>query len=162
MLEDCAFQFYRFDSSAIGENIIGIAYYTMGDYYKGIYYFDKAINKDDTSSIYYYNMAKCNFALNSIEKAEEYYNISKSLNPYTGIVYIGLGSCEYQKGNFEIAIKLLNEGLFYSDANKSQGFYYRGLSYIHLNMITQGCQDLKDAIDLGNKQATDFYEIHCK
>ena len=134
------------------------------DYAGAIEQFNRAISLNPNEALFYYNRANILFKLKDLPSAlidyQNAINLSQGDSPYY-YVYIGsLAKAQYDLNLFAEAIKTYDRAIDLFAL--SDAYYYRGLAKIKLNDLDGGCQDLKEADKLENKEALGNIQSYCK
>jgi tetratricopeptide (TPR) repeat protein len=143
----------------------GVAKYYLKEYRDAIDDFDRAlrINPDDYNTLgrrgwskYHLNdlrgaISDFTKALEGVKDKGQYFNIR--------------GESEYRLHDYDKAINDFNRVIryWYKDRDqRSNAFYWKGLTEIDLGEMESGCLDLNKALKLGNEKAIDLIKVYCK
>ncbi|QGA17104.1 hypothetical protein EYB26_004774 [Talaromyces marneffei] len=133
-----------------------LAHYDSNEYDESLRVFD---NIADTSKILF-NCGVIHATLGEHEKAVECYQRAVSLDNYLAVAYFQQGVSNFLLGDFEEALANFNDTLLYLRGNTSIDYeqlglkfrlyscevlFNRGLSYIYLQQMEPGLQDLQFA-----------------
>lgn len=86
---------------------------------------------------------------------------TEKIKPGYRFTYRNIATCFIKIGQYEKAIAYCNKAIS-QDSIDGESYFYRGVSYIHLDKKEKGCADLKQALKLGYAIAKIELEKYCK
>ena len=138
---------------------IGIMKYDQGQILESIVHLKKAIKAAPYNPDYWYALGISCLDINFTEDAEEAFERAVKLYPYDPDIWVSYADLEYENGNVEKAIDLLNQG----DAvnKKSARIKYRLAAY-HLSMSNEsaGLNYFTEALKLNKNESIDFFDFY--
>jgi|GEM_PF-6866372 len=90
---------------------LGLLYLEMKNYSEADKYFELAVNNNENCIEAYNNLVLVNMEMKNFERAEKYALKAKKIFPKSKIVASNIGVIEALNGNYELAVKLLNENI---------------------------------------------------
>lgn len=100
-------------------NYMGLCNLAMRRFELAILNFNKAIVADSRRPIYYYNLSQCYKELDDKIKYVQYLNIALQVTPINPLDYIDLSCIYYNTGKYNLAIKILENGIEMNPDNKT-------------------------------------------
>ncbi len=138
----------------------GLAYKNKKDYANAIKDFTKAISKDFSNTILYEYRALCYLNLNKKPQALVDYNKILSFDDKNENALFNRATIFFEQNKFDKAIedysKLIN------NKPSADVYYNRSKCYYKINKQKECCNDLQQAINLGDKQAQKDKDSVCK
>ena len=119
----------------------------------------KNINMDDFYT--YFNSGIDKLISGNYKVAIKKFNKAIKINPYYEATFFRRGYSNAQLGNHQEAILDYNKAISLNP-NYAESFVRRGLSKCLIGDKEGGCQDLKKGGELGDEQASEYIEEHCK
>ncbi len=119
------------------------------------------INKTTSELATLYN----NIGYNQIKMknySEAYKNIEKALilDENLSFIWDSKGELQFMKSDFTGSIKSMTKAISIN-SNSENSYYIRGLSYLKIGKLIEGCNDLKKAKELGVKEMDKDYYKKC-
>jgi tetratricopeptide (TPR) repeat protein len=131
-----------------------------GDYQASIDYFSQAIMQSDTLStawmyrgIAYQQLKNNESALQDLSKALE-------LNPQLELAYFNRAVLYFGLKNYPDALKDLDH-LIRINPSINRAYYLRGKIYFAMQQLVKGCEDMKQALQMGIEAAQEEINKHC-
>ncbi len=155
------------DSSILFDSASAFAYSARGFYYdnlseptKALEDFNRSLSLDPSDARVWSNRGYCYLKMKNLEQAEQDLTKSLSLEPGFPGALIYRGMLYLEKENYQSAHDDFDEVLK-RDESDPRIFYFRGLCRIKLEMLNEGCTDLKKAADAGDLLAPKLYRQEC-
>jgi len=96
----------------------------------------------------------CNEAIKHFLEAEK-------IKPGYRFTYRNLATCFIKSEQYEKAVTYCNKAIL-QDSSDGESYYYRGVSYAHLNKKDKCCAELKQSLKLGYSIAKNELEKYCQ
>ena len=93
-------------------------------------------------------------------KALDYFSRNLKLHPDDPECYVDRANSYFVSGSWEWAIKDYSMSLDLSPAN-SDAWLNKGMALLNINRVDEACHDLRRALSLGNKRASEFISSRC-
>ncbi|MFC1563157.1 M48 family metalloprotease [candidate division KSB1 bacterium] len=138
------------DDQAPFYKLMGDIYFEDKQYEKAKKEYQKSI-QCDTSYVYaYYDIGKCERALNNFGNAEKYYKKAIDLYPYHHNAHLELGYTYYNFGKWQKAAEYLEKSMLFND-KVSDSHAVLGLTYEKLGRYNKAEIEFKKEVALGAK-----------
>lgn len=95
---------------------------------------------------------------NKLDDAEKEIQIAYSINPKNESYLLHYSWIKMDKEEFEKAIEFLNIAISLNP-NYSEGYFFRGVCYGKLNMLTNALNDFEKSISISPESEEDYYNI---
>jgi tetratricopeptide (TPR) repeat protein len=86
---------------------------------------------------------------------------TEKIKPGYRFTYRNIATCYIKTEQYEKAVDYCNKAIL-QDNTDGESYFYRGVSYIHLNKKEKGCEDLKHALKLGYDIAKIELQKYCQ
>ncbi len=123
--------------------------------------FSRAIALDSTQVMIYNNRSQVRFQLGDYAGAEADSRKCIELDPNSTDAYNTLANVAYMKKQYDEVLALLSKAIEI-DPNFAIGYKNRGLVYLELNNKTAACSDFIAGSNLGNQEAKQLQQQHCR
>ncbi len=140
---------------------IGVMMYDIDEYSTSITYLKKAIKTAPYNPDYWYALGVTYSEVNLFPEANEAFERTVKLYPYDAEIWLTYAELQYNHGNIEKAIKLLNEGLV-SNKDSAVIQYRLAAYYLNKNDEAQGFYYLSKAVKSDKNKADVFFEAYNK
>lgn len=131
-------------------------YTIAGDTVRAIDDFDRAIKVNRKDEELYEQYAQLLYELKRYDEATRLYHEMVSLNPNSGMGYMGLGRNAYAQGNYDEAINQYNIVIrMYGEY--SSGYAFRAESYLKLGKYLEAADDIMKALSIDNDAKAHHY-----
>jgi len=137
----------------------GKSFYKVRNIDSAIFYFNKAINLDNTSDDAYFRRALCKLKLKDNEGAIADYRSAIRINPKP-VYYNNIGIIFTLEQYHEEALDEFNKALAI-DSTYVQAIFNKGISYHHMGMPEEACKYTVMARDMGLEAANQFCQQFC-
>jgi len=138
----------------------GLYYYEIHNFELAIHDFKDAVKLDPENTDYQFNLALCQEKLGKSHEAEMIFLKITELDPTHSGAYFNLGNLKFKQKQYDDAISYYTIAHHLNPKNASI-IYNRALAYFKNNQLNEACKDIKEAINIDEDLALDFYLEHC-
>ncbi len=142
-------------------NLRALIWVEKGEYQKAIEDFSKVIEITPKRFDAWANRATAKFNLQDFNGAIKDYEQVIKLNPKGSRAYYSCGSAKYNISDFKGAIKDYTQCIKLNPKHKN-AWFEKGIAELQIGLNDKACNDLKKALELGNKKAKDYLLEYCK
>jgi tetratricopeptide (TPR) repeat protein len=136
-------------------------YYLQGDYPAAISDYDSAIMLDPRNPEYLLERGILYERIQEIDLAIEDFNAVIHLDENNGQAWYNLANAYFLKNQYHTSIEYYTQAIHLSP-NMPEMYYNRSLAHYYLRDTEKACADMRKALSLGSKNASEFIGKYCQ
>lgn len=140
---------------------IGVIYSERKTFRDALFYYEKALQLSPEDGIIFHNIGNIKSQLGDLDAAIESFSSAVNYRPYSiAFVYLDRGVALIKLKDYDAAINDFDKSLLLNPKFPTV-YFYRGKAKQLKGNISEGCDDIKKAIDLGFKIPVEEIIITC-
>jgi len=134
--------------------------YMLNDFESALADLDNASNLNADAYEVYFDKGFINLHIGNMKMAISEFDKAIKLNTSDFEVYLKRAIAKYNLGEYKEALVDIQQSIDLKPS--ADAFYFRGMANIQLGRKSNGCNDLKQSLQMGNNDAKEACQQNCK